>query len=57
MLGKQTADKGLVCLKEVSGGMFVAGGFRSIECIFDHSPPKQGRGQRVPSIDQPRRRI
>jgi hypothetical protein len=37
--------------------MFVAGGFRTIECVLDHSPPEQGRGQRVLSFDQMRRRI
>jgi hypothetical protein len=37
--------------------MFVAGGFRAIECVLDHGPPEQGRGQRVLSFDQLRRRI
>ena len=44
-------------LEEVSGSMFVAGGFRAIECVLDHGPPEQGRGQRVLSLDQLRRRI
>ena len=37
--------------------MFVAGGFRAIKCVFNHGPPEQGRGQRVLSFDQLRRRI
>ena len=37
--------------------MFVAGGFRAIECVLDHGPPEQGRGQRVLSFDQLCRRI
>ena len=27
--------------------MFVAGGFRAIECVLDYSPPEQSPGQRV----------
>jgi hypothetical protein len=41
----------------MSGSMFVAGGFRAIKCVFNHGPPQQGRGQRVLSFDQLRRRI
>ena len=37
--------------------MFVAGGFRAIECVLNHGPPQQGCGQRMLSFDQLRRRI
>src|SRR5689334_5601593 len=41
----------------MSGSMFVAGGFRAIECVLNHGPPQQGCGQRMLSFDQLRRRI